>query len=555
MLSSLLLKFGPSPAQPPLSFRLPPSITIFVAPNNSGKSQLLREINSFIQTGQNAATAILDAAEFRDIEPAKAQEILDQGTVLPTLGQRVVEGHRSFRGLSGERRLVRDQDFVTALSAPNSNKRQKFCEWYASDYVLMLDGPSRIGLVKPQNKGNLKEPKTAFARLFTDDPKRAALRRLILDATGLQFVLDASEGDQLNIRYGNGLPPSERSLEDETLNYMRTARGIDGVSDGIKAFTGILLQLHAGDPNIIIVDEPEAFLHPSLAFTLGREIAKGASEEGKHIFAATHSAKFLMGAISSGATVNIVRLTYDGSKGSARLLSNDDLIVMMQDPLLRSVGVLEGLFYNNVIVGEANADRAFYNEVNERLLAKDDKRGAAHTLFLNADNKQTVPRVLAPLRKLGIPAAGAVDVDLLKLGGGEWTAQLIAAGIPSAEHSSYQVKRDVVYKALVRAQKKDFKLEGGINLLSGDEREAAENLLEDLQRYGVFAVPHGEVEHWLADLKVSRSKHGWLREIFEKMGRDPSTPHYVQPTEGDVWNFFGRITDWMHNPTRKGVPL
>lgn len=40
----------------------------------------------------------------------------------------------------------------------------------------------------------------------------------------------------------------------------------------------------------------------------------------------------------------------------------------MQNPLLRSIGVFNALFYNAVVVTEADADRAFYQEINERLL-------------------------------------------------------------------------------------------------------------------------------------------------------------------------------------------
>lgn len=140
---------------------------------------------------------------------------------------------------------------------------------------------------------------------------------------------------------------------------MKDARGLENVSDGVKAFTGILLQVSAGDPRIIIVDEPEAFLHPSLASKLANELAKGAATEGKHIFVATHNAQFVMGAILSGARVNIVRLTYTGNTGTARLLSSTELTKLMQDPLLRSVGLLSALFYDFVVVGEADADRAF----------------------------------------------------------------------------------------------------------------------------------------------------------------------------------------------------
>jgi hypothetical protein len=41
-----------------------------------------------------------------------------------------------------------------------------------------------------------------------------------------------------------------------------------GRFDGIKAFTGIVTAVIAGDPRILLVDEPEAFLHPALAFKL-----------------------------------------------------------------------------------------------------------------------------------------------------------------------------------------------------------------------------------------------------------------------------------------------
>jgi hypothetical protein len=234
---------------------------------------------------------------------------------------------------------------------------------------LNLDGPSRIALVNTQNRGDLKHPISQLARLLTNDAKRVALRQTIHEAIGLHFAIDMSEGDQLSIRFGLAEPPDERTVRDETLEYMRSARGIDAVSDGVKAYTGILLQLYAGDPRVIVIDEPEAFLHPSLAFNLGKELANLSGTEGKRVFAATHSPQFVMGAVLSGAKVNIIRLTYEGGVGTARLLPSAELTRLMQDPLLRSVGLISALFYNHVIVGEANADRAFYQEINERLLA------------------------------------------------------------------------------------------------------------------------------------------------------------------------------------------
>jgi predicted ATPase len=554
MLRSLQFKFGSSKDATPLSIEVRPSITIFVGPNNSGKSQALREINNYFSIGSNGGGVVVESVQFREFNQEDAHKELEMRIVPPGVGDMIYPGHEYIR-IPGGRAHTLTSSFISCLTSPNADafNRRNFAQHFASGLILSLDGPSRIGLAHAQQRGDLKSPNTAFARLFVNDAKRQSMRNLLYGATGLYFALDASVGDHLHVKFGSIPPPNERSLDDLTLEYMRTARGFDDISDGIKAFTGILIQLHAGTPQVITVDEPEAFLHPSLAFKLGKELARGAAEEAKQVFCSTHSAQFLMGAISSGAEVNIVRLTHQDGSGTARLLPSEELKVLMQDPLLRSVGVLDGLFLDSVLVGEANADRAFYQEINERLLAVGDTRGAARTLFLNADTKQTIPRIVLPLRKLGIPAVGVVDIDVLKDGGAEWTRHLNAIGIPPSEQTSYATRRVAVLSSL-DATGKNFKTEGGITVLNGSEREAAENLLDNLARYGLFIVPRGEIENWLTDLDVDRSKNKWLRNIFEKMGSDPSSEGYVKPQAGDVWDFVGQISQWINDKGRRGIP-
>lgn len=227
----------------------------------------------------------------------------------------------------------------------------------------------------------------------------------------------------------------------------------------------------------------------------------------------------------------------------------------MNDPMLRSAGVMEGLFYDYVIVGEADADRAFYSEINQRLVDERDPRGIRGALFLNANGKDTVPRIVEPLRKLGIPAIGVVDLDVLKEGGASWTRQLAAVGIPAGERDAYGTRRAAVLRSLNAAAKTNFKIEGGLNLLDGEERETALNLLRDLAGYGLLIVPSGEIESWLAALDVARSKNGWLKSIFVRMGSDPSLADYVRPSAGDVWDFVGEMKRWLANAGRRGIPL
>ena len=365
----------------------------------------------------------------------------------------------------------------------------------------------------------------------------------------------------LSVRFGKTPPPRERTIEQDTLDWMRQALPIEAVSDGVKAFSGILLQIYAGDPKVISIDEPEAFLHPSLARILGSELATAARDEQKFVFVSTHSADFLMGAIQSGAIINIVRLTWGNDAATARLLPNTELVRLMNDPMLRSVGVLSGLFFQNVLVTEADTDRAFYQEVNDRLIAARDKRAIPHALFLNADNHQTIPAIVAPLRKLGIPAAAIPDLDVIKRGGGEWTRQLGACGMPTAQQHANHDLRIAVLNALIAVAppgtqdpENYFKIAGGIAILGKSDHEAAENFCDDLAKYGLFLVRVGEVEAWLKHLGVPQKSNGWRARIFAAMGTDPSQSNYVRPTDDDVWKFMGSIHAWLSYTGRRGIP-
>ena len=66
----------------------------------------------------------------------------------------------------------------------------------------------------------------------------------------------------------------------------------------------------------------------------------------------------------------------------------------------------------------------------KRLLRFKPEWGIPNCLFLNAQNKQTVRTVIRPLRQLGIPAAGIVDIDVLKDGGSVWTDFLASGFVP-----------------------------------------------------------------------------------------------------------------------------
>ncbi len=345
----------------------------------------------------------------------------------------------------------------------------------------------------------------------------------------------------------------ERGIHQEAVAFHSQAQYIGEASDGVKAFTGMLTEIVAGDPSILLIDEPEAFLHPALSFKLGKEVAVASLETDKRVFVATHSPAFVMGCIQSGAPVNIVRLTYRDNSATARILPNEDILKLMRNPLLRSTGVLSGLFYESVIVTESDADRAFYQEINERLLRFNPEHGIPNCLFINAQNKQTVQTIIRPLRELGIPAVGIVDVDILKEGGIVWTNFLRGGFVPDISQQPLSQLRASLKKKLEETGQ-DMKRHGGIEILEQNDKQAAIDLFDQLDGYGLFTVRGGELESWLKSLGATGHGPSWLIDIFEKMGEAPESPTYLKPAGGDVWQFIGNIKKWLFDPDRKGIP-
>lgn len=303
----------------------------------------------------------------------------------------------------------------------------------------------------------------------------------------------------------------------------------------------------------MLIDEPEAFLHPSLANLLGRKLSTVMSNRSGNLLVSTHSPFFVMGCLQAGKKLNIVRLTYgESASPTARLLSAEKVTELFKNPILRSTGVIQALFYSTVVVSESDADRAFYNEINERLLAQPSPEGLPSALFLNAQNKQTVWDVIRPLRNMGIPAVGIVDIDVVKEGGEVFTKVLAAACVPTTLRESLQTMRARV-KAAFESTGKDMKRDGGVSLLTGENRALTDKLLTDLADYGIFVVPNGELESWLKPMGCSGHGPNWLIEAFGKMGADPADANYLKPANGDVWSFIRAIQSWVTNPERKGM--
>ncbi|HRG77143.1 MAG TPA: hypothetical protein PLX69_21470 [Leptospiraceae bacterium] len=292
------------------------------------------------------------------------------------------------------------------------------------EYILSIDGENRFEFVREQALRDfsiLPSNQEHFMKfLHKDGNKRLdEFRKVIKDFFGFFPVFDLRNNSNIKLTFSKEHPGKHelRRDEDESKEFLeKNTIPISNFSHGRRATTGILSKVISSEYNLLLIDEPDAFLHPPLAKRLGKYLTNYTSEQDGNTFVATHSSDFLMGCIESGKEVNIIRLTHSDNESTVRCIDFKELKILMSDPLVRSTQFLNSLFYQGVVICEADADRVFYNEIYQKLLNSNSKECIDSIVFLNAQNKPTVRRIVNPLRKMGIPAVAVVDIDIISNG-------------------------------------------------------------------------------------------------------------------------------------------
>lgn len=520
----------------------PASMNVVVGPNGAGKSMMLKELASFSGGGKVVCSrAVRDAA----LEEALAVEwpsLADLRAVARTMKARFCD----------EMRAV---DRGSVVGMENSESHALGHVWEVVKRIegrerILLSASSSIGAVSSGRRAKFKEPAgSRLDLLFRDKVSLERYRGQMAEMFGLFPVVDPSSGT-MTLRLSSISPPPgvEDALSPSAEEFMDHALMPEQLSDGTRTYVGIWGHLLSGKERLVFLDEAGAFLHPPLARKLGKQLTQLAVERKGHVFAATHSPDFVLGCVQAGGMVNVIRLTYRAGASTIKILSADQLLPLMYDPLMRSANVLSSLFYDGVAVCEGDADRAFYQEINERLVA--GGQGAESCHFVNAQNWQTIPRIAASLRQLGVPAAMLVDLDAVVHP--DFPKLTTVAGVPDSTAKGWGQTRGELARTM--GDRRQLKAEG---LLAVPEAARAgwRKYIRDLAEYGIFAVDVGELEGWFAEFQIPRGhKSEWIVQMFIRMGADVTKPDYVRPSEGGPWAFVRSVVEWIQNPKREGMP-
>ncbi|WP_127519999.1 AAA family ATPase [Mesorhizobium sp. Z1-4] len=553
----IVFRAGSAPGQAPLDIATP-NVTVLVGPNNSGKSLTLRELEQWCQ-GFNPQFSVIDQVEVALPDTHdELRSMLSVHEAEPPPNQLAQAGHFWVarpvvrHGEQALHQQVGEADLSQWFQNMNLEPlRQVFVRLF----TLRLDGRTRFDLVEQKGAGPLEgNAQNHLWALFVDDEGREKVRQFTEEAFGKHFVIDPTGMTHFRVRLSDRAPQSkaeEQALDATARAFHADAPLVSTLGDGLRTSIGLVSAVMSLSQRILLIDEPEAFLHPTLARRVGRVLASTARERDASLVVATHSADFLMGCIQATPNLRLVRLTYSNNQPTARSIEPLEIVTLMNDPLLRSTNALRALFHRGVIIAEADADRAFYEEINYRLVGSG--RGVEDGLFLNAQNWQTIPRITTPLRRLGIPAAAVFDFDVLMDAAFHLVWPLLHTDAGTLQ--TLQNERVAVAQLMNAAGRQACKA-SGLGAFQGADQQRIQAFIARMAEFGLFFVPVGELECWLQNLGVQRTndKPAWLTNVFTRLGADPSAQGYIVPGNDDVWDFVSSIERWVADPQRLGIP-
>lgn len=523
-------------------------IVVLVGPNNTGKSRTLAELHARLsmQPGQRKGLGFFVLDDLRIEAELDAEELTAwlrrtrYSWVEPSDGNERV---RTFSG--GEMLALHVPQFWSSASETaqigqlaGHLVRGLWC----AERLNYLGSPSRLDpLAHPDHPVQWLVQDAEKLETFREAFRVAFNQNVVVDGWGTNIRLrispDSVQSDFVATTT-DGLPNRD------VMERLGALPVIEEQSDGVRSFAGMVLTLLTTPYPLILLDEPEAFLHPPQARLLGRYL--GDLQRDGQLFVSTHSLDILLGLIQSRPEgVLIIRLTREEGKTYAKTLPPSDLARLWRDPLLRFSRALDGIFHRGVVVCEGDTDSQFYSAVADELGTPSGR----DVMFTYAGSKQRIPLITKALLALAVPVVAVVDFDALN---DEQTLRNLVEGLgadfndemrrlrkivdahlrqgtttPSASAALQEISVILEVDAVLTADKvtavKDVlapqtgwraaKKSGASVVPPGDSTVALERLLALLAGAGLFVVPHGAVESFVRAVPGKGPR--WVVDVVE----------------------------------------
>lgn len=502
------------------------NINLIIGPNNSGKTTFLREIYGSLQSGivtdtnkwlcefeiycENPKQVIRELMpRVFEVENFDLIKNIRQ-TGYKSFSPDIITGsnywnlnvfHESRRAQDGNETYT-----ITKITAQNS----KWFFWRFLTNSLSVNEDCEQRLQGPFNTmiNNItgEQQNDFLAYLYTTPNMQWEIKKNIWDVFKIKIGFDDLQQGQKHLR----LLPEHRitgqtNLPETAQKWQKESPIVEQQGHGLKAYLRLVFSLLQPNKIIVLIDEPESFLHPPQRKALGNLVAKLAIEEKKQVFIATHDSEFLRGVIAAGVRkIKIFYLKSVNKNFSYSIFDakNIEDLIHQRSNLINE-RILNSFFYRKTILCEAEDDRLFYEHAASRYhwgLFQDVN-------FIGFNGKSDVISIFENLKSMEINTAMILDIDYIS--GTERFPKNIDYSELREKFSTVRKKiRDLVEKKTfdIKRFKKD-----GIKYIENSQNGIAsdcKNLLNLFRNIGIFLVPIGEFESFV---KVS---HGNLQKAI-----------------------------------------
>ena len=380
----------------------PSDVVVLVGPNNAGKSRVLYDIENHASNSSRGIVVEEITFEYSGTVDELESYITKHSTLNESGRDPVYKGYR-FSVQHGR------------LSQLWNNKLRELTPLFC----MRIPTERRITDSDPiQTVAFLDEPGShPIHMLYKNDILERRISKFFYRAFGEHLIVFRLGGTTIPLLVGEYFAPKDGEDRVSTSyndRLRQSATPLKEQGDGMRSFASVVLHLLTPiTPSVLLLDEPEAYLHPPQARLLG-EIIATERQDLTQLFVATHSPDVLHGLLNvvEAEHLRVIRIQREGKVNYIKELDKDTVREIGNDPLMKYSSVLSGVFHERVIVCEADADCMFYSSILD--IPEVHHGPQPDVLFVHANGKHRMAVQVRALAALGVHVDVIADMDVLQ---------------------------------------------------------------------------------------------------------------------------------------------